>query len=233
MDPLALLIDEYDYHSRKVIKAVSGERYVGVMLEDGQIGVCVNLTGEAKFLPTKPDLKCLNSRIWLTAYFNALKNFSQPQLLDGDIFQIVDFERYNNIVMIGFFKPLYQKLISLGKNIIFFDFRDIEGKAPEESKPYYLSKADIVIISSTTIANNTLDEILSFSVKAKKYLLGPSSIFDSKFFNIGIDGIFGTLFRKNDIRILEIIAQGGGTRDFQKLGIKKYLFNDSLGKKIQ
>ena len=35
--------------------------------------------------------------------------------------------------------------------------------------------------------------------------------------------IFGTCFIKNDEQVLDVISNDGGTRDFQKFGVKKVL----------
>ncbi len=218
-DILKQLYSETGFDKNEILKIASGERYTAVMLKNGHIGVCANISLTPNLNPENLDFNKIQDRILITAYYNAKLNYEE-KLSPGDLLEIIDFERFNKIAMIGYFKPVYEKLLKKGKKVVFFNFRDIPGKQDDELKSEILPEADAVIISATTVFNKTLGEIISLSKKAKKFLLGPTSLMSKKLLNQGLDGIFGVNFEPFDTKILTIINQNGGTRDFLKFAKK-------------
>lgn len=105
MEPIDLLVKSHGFHPEKIQKIVTGTRYTAVLLQEGNIGVCANLGTKVD-----PDLTMYHSlhitdfshRIVLNAYFNAALNYSNLSTDGGDIFDVIDFQNYQNSVMIGF-----------------------------------------------------------------------------------------------------------------------------------
>lgn len=235
IEPLRLLFDKYGLDISKIISITTGARYSAVMLKNGNIGVCANFGNRiqdnlGKY--SKLNLKNISHRIFLTAYFNALLNYTNDSKKGGNIFDIVDFRKYKDIVMIGLFKPIVRKFEEDKISLSVFDYLKNDSVLISGSKKSdYLRKCDAVIISSTTIFNNTFEEIIGNSKEqCDIFLLGPSSIMSRQIFDCwDIKIIFGTVFEKNDVRILDIIKNGGGTKYFQPYGRKVYLENVSDG----
>ncbi|MBC8489046.1 MAG: hypothetical protein H8D45_23745 [Bacteroidetes bacterium] len=234
-EPLEFLFTKYKVSFSNIHKVVTGAKYTALLLKNGNIGVCANFGNRIEDNPgkySKLDLKNISHRIFLTAYFNALLNYTNDSKKSGDIFDIVDFRKYKNIVMIGLFKPIVRKFEEENISLSVFDYlKDDSVLISGSKKSDYLKKSDAVILSSTTIFNNTFKEIITNSKeRCDIFLLGPSSIISREIFDYwDVKIIFGTVFEKNDERILDIIKNGGGTKYFQPYGRKVYLENVSDG----
>ena len=228
-EPLEFLLAKHNFEINAIGKIVTGEKYTAILLKNGNIGVSANLGTKVNTIIEKYKSLSIDNhahRIVLNAYFNALLNNSHELLNEGDIFDVIDFEAYKNIIMIGLFKPIVQKFEKTGIPIHIFDYRkENEALISMKNQQKFLKEADSVILTSTSIANNTFLEIVnSTKQNCDIFLLGPSSIITNEMFNYNnIKMIFGTCFSKYDERVLKIIDEDGGTRDFSKFASKKYI----------
>ncbi len=225
-EPIKFLFKKYGFDVTSINEIVSGTKYTAVILENGHIGVCANLMNNTKINITDlktPDISSISHRIILNAYYNALLNYSNTYDKNEDIYESVDFNKYHNTIMIGFFKPLLKRFEENHIELSIFDILKKDEKINQkEANAQDIKKADAIILSSTTIFNNTFLKIVnSSSDNCDIYMLGPSSILHKEIFLYkNIKGIFGSTFKKNDEKILELIKNGFGTRDFLKLGFK-------------
>ena len=235
VEPLRQLIDRYGFDFSQIKTIATGLRYSAVMLKNGNIGVCANLgntvmISKKKF--EKPDLDNIQHRILVNAYFNALLNDADDNKRSGDIFDVINFGSYKTIVMVGLFRPIVKKFRDNGILLHVFDVvKNDPTLTPLEQQSACLKKADAVILSSTTVFNNTFLNILKeVQVACDVLMLGPSSIMTREMFEYkNVRSIFGSVFNKFDEDVLKIIQGGGGTKDFQPLGRKVYLGNVSDG----
>ncbi|MEZ5196695.1 MAG: DUF364 domain-containing protein [Bacteroidales bacterium] len=225
-EPLQSFYQKYSFDENCISKFVTGEKYTSVMLNNGNIGVCANL-GKAIDINFngyfKLDLTNISHRILYNAYMNALVNNECEFSVSADIFDTIDFSRYNNIVMIGYFKPVVEKFKQASLELKIFDLTHQNAEiTPTIYKQESIHNADAVLLSATTIVNNTFTNLSKqTSDQCDIFLLGPSSILHTDILKYkNIKSIFGTTFRKNDIRVLNSIEQGNGTRHFQKYGRK-------------
>jgi|LGVF01.1.fsa_nt_gb uncharacterized protein (DUF4213/DUF364 family) len=226
IEPLELLLEKHDFDLRKLEKLTTGTKYTAVLLKNGNIGVCANLGHKINteiINYSKLNLKDFSHRIVLNAYFNALLNYSNKSEKKGDIFEIVNFRRYKHIVMIGLFKPIVKKFQEDNIPIIVFDYRKTNSvltSSIEQNK--FQRKADAIILTSTSIFNNTfLNLIYNTNNNCDIFMLGPSSIMTQELLQYrNIKIIFGATFRKFDHRVLNVIQNDGGTRKFLKFGNK-------------
>ena len=188
------------------------------MLMDGNIGVSATLgyPVDQNEIPVEPDMNNPSHRILLLAYYNALLNINALQEESGDIFDIIKFDQYHSHVMVGLFRPL---LGELHKHQIFpvvFDNNHSDNiLTPQSELSTCLNKADMVILSATSVINMTFSSVLSEAVRADVFVLGPSTlmypdIYQSK----NIKCLFGSVFNSHDEELLSIIESGGGTRSF-------------------
>ncbi|MBI9039174.1 MAG: hypothetical protein JEY97_13655, partial [Bacteroidales bacterium] len=211
IEPLRFLISKYKFDIEKIETISSGLKYSAVFLKNGNIGVCANLghkinTDKNTYL--KYDLNNFSHRIVLNAYLNSLLNYSNNFQNSADIFDVVDFRKYKQIVMLGFFKPILKKFNHAGIPITIFDLskKDI-ALTPLSEQKTILKKTDAVILTSTSIFNlSFINSINSTNNSCEIFLLGPSSIMTKEIFNYkNIKMIFGSTFEKFDKRILKII----------------------------
>jgi len=231
IEPLIYLYNNRVGFARKEIKKIAiGKKYVGIMLDNGNIGVCATLgveipVDESKF--KHPDIFDPAFRIIYNAYLNAKLNYSNSFETEKDIFDQIDFSPKKNIVMVGYFGPLVKKFQDAWIELAIFDkvINKDEMLIALELMEEYLAKARTVILTSTTIAHGTFESIIKQTPNnCDILLLGPSSIMHPDIFNYrNINSIFGVVFEKYDTRILEIIEQGKGTKAFLPHGTKVYI----------
>ncbi len=216
----------YGYDRGKVKTVVHGEKYVGVMLEDGQIGVCSSLhvrIPERELAFGSPDLEHTVHRIVYNAYLNALVNHKAQCEDRKDIFDHIDFRERGPLVMVGYFRPLVRKFLDSGIAISVFDLiGDDEALTPLDQLDGALQSARQVILTSTSMANGTFHDILGKTRdRTDVFLLGPSSILHPDMFTFrNVKKVYGSVFRPYDQRVLDLISQGHGTQSFQRYGQK-------------
>ena len=229
-EPINYFVEKYGVDILNIKKIICGKKYSAVMLKNGNIGVCANLFNpvDVKIEDLKSlDLRKFEHRIIVNAYFNASLNYLNKYDDSGDIFEIVDFVQYQNIIMIGLFQPLLEKFDEKNIKITVFDLiKQSIVLSPLGNKIKYVKKADAIILSATTIFNETFMNILTNSGEdCDIFLLGPSSIMSKDLFAYkNITKIFGSIFLSNDERVLNIINDGYGTKKFLPFGKKVCLF---------
>ena len=200
-----------------------------MFLKNGNIGVCATLDNyiNVDILDLRfPDLKNIQHRIVLNAYFNATYNYDNLYDTTIDIFNKIEFKKYNTIAMIGFFRSLVEKFENEKIDLKIFDKAEEDNKLTNMSEQLIeVAKADALILSSTTIFNNTFTDIInSTNEDCDIYTLGPSTILNSEMFRYrNIKFLFGSVFDLNDINTIKIIQNGGGTKQFLPFMNKVFL----------
>ena len=230
-EPLAFFFDKYGYDDHAVQKIVTGKRYSAVMRKDGRIGVCATLGHPVSpvvhaFRDNGPDLTDVCHRILFTAYLNAGLNYRSSESPAGDIWDVIDFSKKKNIVMVGLFKPIVQKFERHGVPLEIFDMRKADGVLTDMAhQKERLSVAQAVILTATSVFNETFMQTLTATPEqCRIYLLGPSAIMAPEMLAYrNIKMIFGATFERNDERVLSVIENNGGTKQFLKFGAKNTL----------
>ena len=228
-EPLSHFYNKFGFNPAVIKHLVCGDLYVGLMLDNGNVGVCSTLRRKVSMdiQDLNPiDLENVSHRIVLTAYFNALLNYGNDFSGVSDIFDEINFSQYNSIVMVGYFQSLLKKFQDENIDLTVFDNLVHEPEISDSGKQKAaIQKAEAVILTGTSIFNNTFSDILSWNTTGCDiFVLGPSTILHPDMFKYGtIKILFGALFEKNDMNPLRIIRQGKGTRDFLPYMKKVYL----------
>ncbi len=228
-EPLAYFYEKQGIDLQSIKEIVCGEKYVAVILKNGRIGVCATLMHDVNVSIQDlrfPDLNKIEHRIVINAYFNANYNYQNTYNTTIDIFDKIDFRKYNKIVMVGFFRSLVDKFEKDNIKLTIFDKMENDEKLTDMSDQLKeVSKADALILSSTTVFNNTfLDLIYKTKDGCDIYTLGPSTILNQEMFQYkNIKILFGSVFETNDENTPRIIQQGGGTKQFLAFMDKVYL----------
>jgi uncharacterized protein (DUF4213/DUF364 family) len=219
-EPLTHLLRTEGFKLSLVKEHILGDKYVAIMLTNGNIGVCATLgvkVNDSLFKGERPDLTNTSHRIILNAWFNALCNYRINYRNEKDIFDRIDFSTYSRIVMVGYFESLYEKFRSNGLSPEVFDIqKKSELLSDIGSMAVSLRSADAVILTGTTIFNNTfMDVIHETGSHTSVFLLGPSNTLSPDMFMYrNIKVIFGSVFEKEDYELLKKIEEGHGTRGF-------------------
>jgi uncharacterized protein (DUF4213/DUF364 family) len=232
MDLLRQLFSQFPF-SQSAIKAfVCGEKNVAVMLKNGNIGVCSTLCHKVE-VDTKilknPNFSIYNHRIIVNAWVNACTNYGFQVSGYTDIFTAIEFSVFKQVVMIGYFRSLNEKLRSIGVNLSVFDLDEEEKPVePIINQNKVIQTADAVILTATSISNGTIKSIMDVvPLKTKVFILGPSTPLSQAMFSIPtVCGMFGARFHPFDNEVLSAIASGGGTRSFLSRMEKVYLLRD-------
>ena len=141
-DILEHLYEKYPFKKEELNRLVCGSKHCGVELKNGNIGICSTLgkaIGKDEGILAHPDFTKIDHRIIVNAWVNACSNYNLPTKGEGDIFNAIDFTRYRNLVMIGFFCSLSGKFQNAGIPITIFDLDPIDKPvAPIETQQFHL-----------------------------------------------------------------------------------------------
>ena len=214
----------------------AGKKYTAVEDISGHIGVCSNLNVEVVTgkMPKEPDFKNEYNRIVINALVNACINPKCNADGEGDISEVVNFSGYRKIAMIGFFESLYLRLCAKGVNADIFEklINDNPNISDIRKMQSVIPHADSIILTATTVSNNTFNKVMNMvNAACHVFLLGPSAILDREIMSSYIvAGIFGAQFFPgvND-EIANIILLGKGTKSFLHLMKKIYILRSDDG----
>jgi len=139
-----------------------------------------------------------------------------------------------NITVIGHF-PFVDELKKVAGNLWVIEKRMQPGDRPEEETATCLARSDIIAISSTTLINHTLGNILDLCPSGStRMLLGPTTPLTSALFDHGIDIISGSVVTDPETALLHI-RQGANFRALKRTGSIRLvtLMKDQGGHKLQ
>lgn len=238
-EPIEYFTERDGFDRNRIAKWATGDKYTGIMNTDGYLGVCATLgtvMDDDLFSYGEPDTGNPSHRIILNAYFNSMYNYKHDYSNIRDIFDGIDFSTRRRVVMVGYFESLYRKFRDNGIPLEVFDIHKESHVLSDLSKmERTLSEAETIILSGTTIFNNTFRDITGLtSPGCDIFLLGPSNILSEEMFSYpGIKVVFGSVFSRNDHRVLDIIGAGYGTRKFLPLLKKVYIVSNAFRHEIR
>ena len=226
LEPILHFYNKYGCETSQIAQIITGDCFTAVVLKNGKIGLCSNTSHKvdlAKIIIEKLQPDTIAHRIILNAYYNAVFNYQHDYNTEKDVFDFVDFSKYKNIVMIGYFESTYNKFMNAGLKVSVFDIDKTDpALVPLSREMDFVKNADAIMMTATTIANNTFSELTN---NAKEecdiFLTGPSSIMHPDMFAYkNIKAVLGSVFNDHDQQVLDAIEKGGCTRDFIKFGRK-------------
>lgn len=132
----------------------------------------------------------------------------------GNAFELIKSKAAGkNLGIIGHFHFVNRFYDSV-KNCWVFEKSPCDGDLPADKISEFLPQCDVIVITGQTIINNTLGEILSYSERAFKILLGPSAPMSPILFDYDIDIIAGVRILKCD-KVNRFIRQGANFRQLK------------------
>jgi len=206
-----------------------GRIYAAVSLKSGALGLAHlegahNARAEASSSPLPKGAGDLTELLSLlggddpfasvlaSAAASALAAADKADLPEGDVIDRLAVRPGERVVMVGGF-PIEAALRERGAILSIFDRS--RGIGETDDLPASLAGADLVVITATTIGNNTIDGILGHIQRAREtVILGPSTILEPEAFRgTPVTGLFGIIIQ-DAAAVTDSIARGGGTRDF-------------------
>lgn len=230
-----------------VKKIVIGLGYTAATLSTGHSGLCYTFQNEiahatshcqvsdsaGTLAGTKAFKLAEKAKSWEIsecivgfAVLNALsqivieKNPDKYVITIGDALDQVKLTKKDVVAMVGNIGPLVPAIKEKAKKLYILErtpARRIEGVFPDVACDQILPTADVVLITGTTIANGTIDHLLSLSKNAKEVaIIGASAgILPDVLFERGVTVIGGAKIVDAD-KMMQVVAEGGGTPALKK-----------------
>ncbi len=136
------------------------------------------------------------------------------------------------VAMVGAFRPFLKTLAKRGHPVVVIERHphlvpsdwEVDLRPPADTATV-LGQADAVIVSGTTLINQTLDKILDAVAPGKPVVLaGPTASFNPlPLFRRGVKGLAGCRVIDPE-RLLSVVTQAGAGRDVLRSGAEKVLF---------
>jgi len=220
-----------------------GLGYTGVQLNDGNAGVCHTPSGKLvccqkieragtisgsaalEIAELANSWKMYEAMIGI-ATINALSQIilrreGERYLFaeNCDIIDQIRIDKEDTVALVGYIRPFVSRIKSAAKNLYILE-RDLpiveEEGVPDTACEEIIPKADVVIVTGTSIINGTIDRILELSENAREVAIaGPTaSMIPDPLFSRGAT-ITGGIKIINVQRLLQIISEGGGVPHFK------------------
>jgi len=143
--------------------------------------------------------------------------------VESDIVDLLPIGIDDTVGMIGYFGPLVEPIKKKAHSLHVFERRPDPdyGILPESAAKDLLPKCQVVIMSATTLLNHTMEGLLDLSKAACQIaVLGPSTPFFPEIFRSHGVTLLSGLHVVDAKRILQIVSEGGGTRQFGRAARK-------------
>lgn len=163
-----------------------------------------------KFLKTFDTLKIGIGLATLNSLINPPKNFETINIFD----YLIEIGKDKRIVFIGHFDDI-KKLQGVAKEIIILERKPKEDDYLDTFQEYLIPEGDIIAITGSTFANKSIKRILELSRGKYVIVFGPSTPLSPILFDYGVDMI-GGIIPKDDLKLFNIISQGGSIKNFKE-----------------
>lgn len=219
---------------QRVGRVVLGLGYIAVEVEGSGVGLSANILHEHEasrsctVFPKAGSLKgrrvddllslgqgsdILGRAIALAAV-NAVSN-GEGSGREEDLFDVLPIREGNRAVMVGFIAPIVQMLKERGCAVEIFEHRRIQDERirSQDTMEESLARADLVILTATSIINGSLPEILGHEMPARNIvLMGPSTpLLPGAFSSTPVTMLAGCRVVDGE-KALNIVMEGGGTQ---------------------
>jgi len=217
-----------------------GLGYTAVELSGGEVGLsytlfepnscCELLPQEVTFWEKPADLVLkgllsphpLETTVAL-ATANALLNNRDLPFVSGDTLEVISPRPEDEVAMVGYFEPLARKLSGQIKELWIFEKgeRPGPGLLSEAEMPAYLPRATLVFITSVTLINRTIEDILAQIERAREVvLLGASTPLAPEAFRFTPVSLLSGVKVREKEKIFRLIAEAKGFPSLKK-GLEK------------
>ncbi|MBI5444411.1 MAG: DUF364 domain-containing protein [Deltaproteobacteria bacterium] len=214
-----------------------GLGYTAVQVESGAVGLaytfrddlpggCTAFRGArplagrkaADILPYLDSTDKLEASVGL-ATVNALVSRDVVHAFKGDVLDALDLRSSDLVGMVGFFDPLVKPLRDRVRELRIFELAPrAEGLFGSEVAGEWLPRCDVALITSTTLLNATLDDLLAACRGCRQVaLLGPSTpLVPGAFTGTPVTHLSGVLVADPE-GVLRAVSEGGGMPSFRGL----------------
>ncbi len=225
----------------RIQRVVLGLGYIAVQLENGHVGLSANIVhtrttnctvfknagtlkgstvGEVLSFGMKEDLI---SRAICLATINAIMN-TEGCGQTADVFDKISIHSGDRIAMIGLIEPIVAMLTKKGCEVQVFEHRSVDHPlvCDQETMASSCSQADIVIVTATSLINNTFGDIIkNLGTSRDVILMGPSTpMAKERFVSTPVTYLAGSVVVDPE-KTLDIVMEGGGTQALYRTNAMK------------
>uniref|UniRef100_A0A7V4JR24 DUF364 domain-containing protein n=1 Tax=Thermodesulfobacterium geofontis TaxID=1295609 RepID=A0A7V4JR24_9BACT len=223
--------------AKRLKRVCVGIYYTMVEIERGGVGLaytllpevkkCCELRNEINFWKSSADvvvkgylsgnpLETIIGLATINAVFNHKKDFLKDAIL-GDIFSEIKLNSKEEILMIGYFEPLFKKLEGRVEKIWVID-KPIEETNLKISD--ISDKIKLAIITASTLANKTLHSVLENLENIPEILLmGPTTPLNPEVFRFTpVTWLCGSIVKDSEL-LFKMVCEGKGATSFFKSGV--------------
>ncbi len=164
-------------------------------------------------------------RTLAVATANALNHKTAAAFKDdeGSLVADINSGKGSRIAMVGFFGPVVELLRANGSETVVYDIGKNSGN-PDEFFPFLEHKADALILTSTSLLNGSMEDVLARLAgrRIPVVLLGPTTIMKPELYShLPVTILAGTV-PVNSEKVVQAIRNGKGTPVIQKFARKVY-----------
>jgi len=210
-----------------------GLKYTGVVLDDGSCGLAATPThelphpskypgnlrnqGAGELVDLARSTEILPSTVGVAA-INALLKPENTETVPGDVTKHLRISKKDTVGMVGAFMPLMPWVRNRAGKLFVFERYPLQGVKeyqPDWTEPLLLPQCSVAIISATSIANKTIDSLLTYLRGAHMVALaGATTPLSLSVFKKTRINILSGIKVMDPCKLLEVVSQGGGARDF-------------------
>lgn len=153
---------------------------------------------------------------------NALANCPDPDLVAGDVLDAVGILSTDQVAMVGYFAPLYNRLRTSCDKLLVFERAERCDPPPDlypaEKALEMIPDCQVALITATAMINRSLSDLLVAAENCREVvLLGSSTpLCAVPFKNTPITWLSGMIVTDPQ-GMLQVVSEGGGTRRFKGL----------------
>jgi uncharacterized protein (DUF4213/DUF364 family) len=224
------------------------ERFMVIQLEGGAVGIChtlippefadkYNKIKKRSIIGNNPYKYSLNygsddpvDKVIALCSINAICQHTMKQVKISDVMNFTSdstgnlkIHQNDKVGMVGLFIPLVKTIEKLGAELVVLEKREelveLFPKLNVILDPNGIQKCNKILCTSTTLLNNTLEEVLSnCNPEAKISIIGPTAgYFPDPLFKLNVNVVGGTIVVDNSLFFENIIDHkrwGSSTRKY-------------------
>jgi uncharacterized protein (DUF4213/DUF364 family) len=144
---------------------------------------------------------------------------------DAPIAELLGVTSEDRVGMVGYIGPIVKELRQCARQVIVFDEAKTEMSeiTATDQEAQLLPQCDVVILSATSLLNNTLDSLLEMTSTAREIcLMGPSTPLIPEVFRLRNVTLLAGRHILDAPKVLQIVSEAGGTKRFGKVTEKIY-----------
>ncbi len=229
-----------DMQDCEVLEVVSGSHWTAVVVNNGSNTRCGLATTVSKRRNSKPNLQEYPELVGRSskkvaqltyqmdtratsiglAAINASADTSKLTFNEGHGVELIaELGKDKHVVLVGHF-PFVEDLRSEVGHLDVLELLPKPGDLPVTEAPNIIPKADVLVITSMTLVNGTIDSMLSHANSdVKVIMLGPSTPLMTSLYETGINGLCGSIVE--DIpNVLKGVREGVSFRKLRHYGVK-------------